>query len=101
MTSIEPIDYENLMETLDSSMLSFPTKLGQIGTFKRANGLFINVIAFTEQNGFHPLRVNKNFTSQLIDLLLISEGENSHYCSISDVVKLRHLRSGSNAKHFC
>ena len=72
----------------DWSGMKFPTSLKQIDRFEKQNPHYmINVYGY-DKGGVYPLRISKKQKGYLINLLLISEGENNHYCWIKNMSRL-------------
>ena len=83
-------------ERLDWSGLKFPVKLDQIVIFEKFNPqISINVFGF-EDKVVYPLRLSKSKReqrerserTQIVNLLLISDGEKQHYCFIKSLSRL-------------
>ena len=70
--------------------IEFPLQISDVGKLERQNDLCINIFSLENMN-IIPIRisdkehVNKDL---VIDLLYIVNGERSHYCLITDIVKL-------------
>ena len=83
-------------ERLDWSGLKFPVDLKQIIMFEKSNPqISINVFGF--EGDVYPLRLSKSERMQIINLLLISDGEKQHYCLITE--SLSRLLSSQMSKH--
>ena len=67
--------------------LDFPTPLKQIGRFEKKNPFSINVYGWSGTS-VYPLRISKHKNRRNINLLLLSNGENNHYCWIKNMSKL-------------
>ena len=69
--------------------ISFPTPLCQISRFEEQNSCKINVYGWTGTS-VYPLRIGrrKNEYDQCIDLLLLEDRENQHYCLIKNMSAL-------------
>ena len=75
------------VKTFDWRGISFPTPLNQINKFERQNlGFGVNVFG-VEGGEVYPMRISK-VGGKMIDLLLIKEGEDSHYCCINSLSRL-------------
>ena len=64
----------------------------------------INVNVFGYQNRVFPLYVSKKLNEQLLNVLLISNGEESHYVFIKDFNRLMYSEvqtKNQHEKHFC
>ena len=69
---------ENSMK-FDWSGINFPASLGDVDKFERQNpSVSINVFGYERE--VYPLRISKRANEETVNLLLISEGENQHYC---------------------
>ena len=74
-------------ERLDWSGLKFPVDLNQIAIFEKFNpSISINVFGFDKT--IYPLRISKTKRTQIVNLLLISDGEKQHYCLIKSLSRL-------------
>lgn len=75
-------------ERLNWDGLQFPMQVDKIGIFERHNPDYaINV--FGHEKHTYPIRISKNYDRKItIRLLLISNGETSHYCWIKNVSRL-------------
>ena len=74
-------------EKLDWSGLKFPVKLDNIVIFEKFNpSISINVFGF--EGVVYPLRLSKSKRTQIVNLLLISDGEKQHYCLIKSLSRL-------------
>ncbi|XP_048588381.1 uncharacterized protein LOC116601844 [Nematostella vectensis] len=74
-------------ERFDWSGIEFPVSLRQIDKFERQNPHTVNVFTYEEKK-ICPLRISGKDPFNAINLLLISNGETSHYCWIKDVMSL-------------
>ena len=64
-------------ERLHWSGLKFPVDLNQIAIFEKFNpSISINVFGFDKT--IYPLRISKTKKTQIVNLLLISNGEKQH-----------------------
>ena len=81
--------------------IDFPTPIEQISKVEKQNNLSINV--FIYNNGeIQPRHISKDFTLKPIDLLLYTEGDNSHYCWIKNFNRLLHdTNNHQHRKYFC
>ena len=81
-------NYEQYENELDMSGLSFPMKVSQTAKFERQNQISVNVFGY-ENKQFFPIHISK-YTDcvKVVDLLLISNGEKQHYCTISNINRL-------------
>lgn len=74
---------------LNFNETEFPVKLVDIAKFEEINpGLpGIKVFGYVNKK-IYPLRINKKDTKNSINLLLISENDNNHYCLIKHFSRL-------------
>ena len=72
---------------LDWSGIEFPTSLQQIQKFEKQNPYSINVFGWTGTS-VYPLRISKHENEQCINLLLLKNKKNQHYCWIKDMSRL-------------
>ena len=89
-------------ERLDWSGLKFPVKLNQIIIFEKLNPqISINVFGF--KGVVYPLQLSKTKRTQIVNLLLISDGEKQHYCLIKSLSRLlsSQVTKDNHTKSFC
>ncbi|XP_065653011.1 uncharacterized protein LOC136080322 [Hydra vulgaris] len=81
-------ELKNEAEKINWDKIEFPVSLNQITLFEKNNhDISVNVYGF--EKSVYPLRISKdNDRQHLIDLLLISDGEKSHYCLIKSLSRL-------------
>ena len=68
-------------EKLNWKGIDFPTPLTQITRFEKQNPYSINVYGWTGTS-VYPLRISKHENEESINLILLSNNENQHYCWI-------------------
>ena len=91
--------YEN---ELNMAGVTYPTPLADITKIENNNNISINVIGYDSTDGFYPLRVTRNIKERHINLLLIKEGDKSHYCLIRHFSRLMSKRTDHNgAQYYC
>ena len=88
--------------------LEFPTSVKLIGKFGKQNAdVAVNVFGYETEGKKEcvcPLRISGLQREQVVNLMLISDGEKSHYCWIKDVGRLLSLQTtdrGHNKKFDC
>ena len=88
--------------------LEFPTSVKHIGKFGKQNAdVAVNVFGYETEGKkeyVYPLRISGLQREQVVNLMLISNGEKSHYCWIKDVGRLLSLQTtdrGHNKKIDC
>lgn len=81
--------------------IKFPTELKNISIFEKNNPtLSINVFGY--DGSIFPLRISKT-RSTYVNLLLISDGDNEHYCVISNISRLlsSQVSRHGHKRYFC
>ena len=87
---------------MDWSGLKFPVDLNQIAIFEKFNpSISINVFGF--EGVVYPLQLSKAKRTQIVNLLLISDGEKQHYCLIKSLSRLlsSQVSGHKESKSFC
>ena len=74
-------------EKLNWKGIDFPTPLTQIVRFEKQNPYSINVYGYTGTS-VYPLRISKHENEQCINLILLSNKKNQHYCWIKNISAL-------------
>ena len=85
----------------DWTGIEFPVSLKQIDKFEKQNSFAINIFGY-EQN-VYSLRISKKENVPIIRLLLLSEGDNKHYCWIKSFSRLcsSYNNKNKNKLYFC
>ena len=80
--------------------ISFPTSLREIDTFEKQNpSISVNVFGYEKE--VYPLRISKRADAKTVNLILISNEENHHYCYIKNMSRLLSSQiSNSKCKRF-
>jgi hypothetical protein len=86
--------YAKYEHELNMTGISYPVPLAAIDQFEAQNNLAINVFGY--QKNLYPLRISKS-PHPIINLLYLSDEQNSHYAWIKDLDKLCFKES----KHKC
>ena len=81
-------------ENFNWKNIKFPFRLSDIDKFEKNNKIYVNVFGYDEGENVYPRHVAKN--EGAIDLLLISDGEKSHYCLIKNFNKLMTVETGKS-----
>src|ERR1043165_7701587 len=83
---------------LNWSGIEFPVAANAniINKFERNNNISVNVFGYDKD--VYPLYLSKWCSDRLIDLLLISDGEQKHYCLIKNFNRLMVVKT-KNSKH--
>ena len=74
-------------EKFNSNGMNFPCGISDIEKFEKNNNIPINVFGYSEKEIF-PLRISENFSGKHINILLIENGGNKHYCFIKNMSRL-------------
>ena len=87
-------------EKFDWSGIEFPVSLKQIDKFENNNPYAINVFGY--ERVVYPLRISKR-DKQVINLLLIANEENNHFCWIKNMSRLlsSDVSKHHGKRHFC
>jgi len=80
---------------------NFPVSWHDIDKFERRNGgLSVNVFRFDGE--VYPLRLSSKVKdSNIVDMLLISEGSTQYYCLIKSLCQLLNTQTGGHTLHYC
>ena len=89
-------------ERIDWTGINFPTPLKQIKRFEKLNPYSINVYGWRGGN-VYPLRISEHENERVIDLLLLTNGENNHYCWIKRMSALvtSQINKHEGKRYFC
>ena len=89
-------------ERLNWKGIDFPTPLKQIKRFEELNPYCINVYGWSGGN-VYPLRISEHENERAIDLLLLANGENNHYCWIKRMSALvtSQINKHEGKRYFC
>ena len=83
---------------LNINGIDMPVKLQQIPKFEKQNEISVNVFGYEE--GVYPLHISSFRFPRHINLLLITDGEQNHYCLIRDLGRLLNHQSQNRHKKF-
>ena len=99
-------DLKSKENTLNMEGIEYPVKLKDIKRFEKQNPeISVSVLGYSKDEKIYPLRISKkeNKRKHNIVLLLIKDGNNSHYCLVKNLSAL--LSSQVNKKksklYFC
>ena len=89
-------------ERLNWKGIDFPTPITQIARFEKQNPYSINVFGWMGGN-VYPLRISKHTNEQCINLILLSNNENQHYCWIKKMSALAasQINKHERKRYFC
>ena len=89
-------------EKFNRKGIGFPVSLKQIDKFEKQNPFAVNVFGI-EGEKVYPLRISKEREKQVINLLLISKGETTHYCWVKNKSRLlsSQVSKYKSSRFFC
>ena len=91
---------KKILETLDSRGINFPMKGRDYEIVEERFNINVNVFGY--ENRVFPLYVSKKSNEQVLNVLLISNEEKSHYVFIKDFNRLMYSKTKhKDRKHFC
>ena len=98
-------DLKNKVDTLNMEGIQYPVSLRAIDRFEHLNPeISITVLGYNEEEKVYPLKVSK-YTGCKNDivLLLIKDGENSHYCLVKNISALlsSQINNNDHKRYFC
>ena len=90
---------KNIESTLDYRGINFPMKARDYEIIEERFNINVNVFGY--ENRIFPLCVSKKFNEQVLNVLLISNEEKSHYIVIKDFNRLMYSKTKhKDKKHF-
>ena len=94
-------DLKNKVNTLNMEGIQYPVSLRGIDRFEHLNPeISITVLGYNEEEKVYPLKVSKYTGCEHdIVLLLIKDGENSHYCLVKNISALLSSQIKNNNEH--
>jgi hypothetical protein len=95
--------YKKYEHELNVNDLSFPLNIRQVKKFENLNPtISVNVFAYDGKVGVYPLHITAHKNRQHVNMLLLSQGDKSHYVTIRSMSKLlRQKNSYHCAKFHC
>ena len=98
-------DLKNKVETLNMEGIQYPVSLRGIDRFEHLNPeISISVLGYNKDDKVYPLKVSKYTGCEHdIVLLLIKDGEKSHYCLVKNISALLSSQINNNVhkRYFC
>ena len=104
-------DLKSKEDTLNMSGITYPVDLKDIKRFEKQNpDISISVLGYSKDERIYPLRISKytkvkkeDERKHNITLLLIKNGDNSHYCLINNLSRLltSQVNKHSHKLYFC
>ena len=98
-------NYYKYCNDLNFSGIPFPVAINKVPLFERQNNIGVNVIGYDSvktkgKKELFPLYISKHRCAPVhVNLLLLTEGNKSHYILIKKINAL--LKSGKTSKHYC
>ena len=97
---IKRVDKKNV-DTLDYDGIKFPVKVKDVGVIEDKNGICINVFSY-EDKIICPIYVSRKDYGNCMNLLMIHEGDKSHYVYVKDFNQLMfNANKHKEKKWFC
>ena len=98
-------DLKNKVDTLNMEGIQYPVSLRGIDRFEHLNPeISITVLGYNKEEKVYPLKVSK-YTGCKHDivLLLIKDGEKSHYCLVKNISALlsSQINNNDHKRYFC
>ena len=98
-------DLKNKVDTLNMEGIQYPVSLRGIDRFEHLNPeISITVLGYNEEEKVYPLKVSKYTGCEHdIVLLLITDGEKSHYCLVKNISALlsSQINNHKGTRYFC
>jgi len=99
----KPIYYKKYWDEIkEPENFEYPVKLSDIEKFEELNDIKVNVIEIMEdKEDFKPLRTTNVINKNVVNLLLIYDGVNSHYVWIKNISRLYASKTTKHKKFIC
>ena len=98
-------DLKNKVDTLNMEGIQYPVSLRGIDRFEHLNPeISITVLGYNKEEKVYPLKVSKYTGCEHdIVLLLIKDGEKSHYCLVKNISALlsSQINNNNHKRYFC
>ena len=98
-------DLKSKQDTLNMQGIRHPVDSRGIDRFEKQNPeISISLLGYNKDEGVYPLKLSKYTGSKHdITLLLIKDGDNSHYCLVKNISALlaSQINNHSHKRHFC
>ena len=90
-----------MVEELNYQGVEFPVATKHYGKIEAQNSINVNVFGY-EDKQFYPIYMSKQNYNEVLNLLLITEGEKKHYLLIKDFNRMMYNKAKhQHRKHFC
>ena len=98
-------DLKSKQDTLNMEGINYPVDFRGIDRFEKQNPeISISLLGYNKDERVYPLKLSKYTGSKHdITLLLIKDGDNSHYCLVKNISALlsSQINNHSHKRHFC
>ena len=101
-------DLKSKQDTINMEGIRYPVSLRDINRFEHLNpNISISVLGYNKEERVYPLRINKctkhTKRENNIVLLLLKDGEKSHYCLVKNISALlsSQINSNDHKRYFC
>lgn len=91
--------YKDYVKELKFRNITFPVKMKDILVFEKQNEISVNVFGYEKEEIF-PLHITKTKYKRHVNLLMISNSKNSHYCWIKDLNRLLFDQKTCKNRHY-
>jgi hypothetical protein len=88
-------------EIIEPENFHYPVRLIDIEKFEELNNMKINVLELNDKNEIYPIYTTEKRNTNVVTLMLIHEGEKSHYVWVKDVKRLMNSKTCHYKKHIC
>ena len=90
-----------MVEELNYQAVEFPIATKHYGKIEAQNSINVNVFGY-EDKQFYPIYMSKQNNNEVLNLLLITEGDKKHYVLIKDFNRMMYNKTKhQHRKHFC
>jgi hypothetical protein len=87
-------------DKLDFTGIDFPVQMKDISKFENQNDITVNVFGY-EKGNIYPIHLTKKRFVRHVDLLVISNGNKSHFCWIKNFNRLMNDGQHDHQKFYC
>ena len=98
-------DLKSKQDTINMEGIRYPVSFRDIGRFEHLNpNISISVLGYNKEERVYPLRISKcTKRKHDIVLLLLKDGEKSHYCLVKNISALlsSQINNNDHKRHFC
>ena len=80
--------YKPYEQELNFDGIEFPVTIDKIPRFETRNNIAVSIFSYEKRAPLFPIYISQFQGADRVNLLLISEGEQSHYCWLKDLNRL-------------